>query len=300
MAMFGLRLGTRPRWLVTTTPKPVRTLRDLLARVRQDVVLTKGSTFDNAANLAASFLAAIKQRYEGTRLGRQELNAELLTDTPGALWRMDQIDAPRLPAEGSPLWLNRIVVAVDPAVSTTENSDETGIIVAGIDDSGHFYVIDDQSDRYSPSEWARRAVDTYNRWQADRIVIEVNQGGDMVKSTLRNIDKNIPIREVHASRGKATRAEPISALYEQGRVSHVGSFPRLEDQMCSFTSDFNRNTAGYSPDRVDALVWALTSLSEADGAMFGFAGEHDYTAPRLNPNALTINDMLLYAKEIQL
>jgi phage terminase large subunit-like protein len=150
MAMFGLRLGTRPRWLVTTTPKPVRTLRDLLSRVGQDVVLTKGSTFDNAANLAPGFLAAIKQRYENTRLGRQELHAELLTDTPGALWRMEQIDATRLPAEGSPLWLNRIVVAVDPAVSTSEGSDETGIVACGIDEAGRFYVIDDQSGRYAP------------------------------------------------------------------------------------------------------------------------------------------------------
>ena len=297
MAMFGLRLGSRPRWLVTTTPKPVRTLRDLLSRVGQDVVLTKGSTFDNAANLTPSFLAAIKQRYENTRLGRQELHAELLTDTPGALWRMEQIDATRLPAEGSPLWLNRIVVAIDPAVSTSEGADETGIVSCGIDEAGRFYVIDDQSGRYAPHEWAQRAISTYHRWSADRIVIEANQGGAMVEFTLRHVDPNVPVRTVHASRGKATRAEPVSALYEQARVSHVGSFPELEDQMCAFTSDFNRNTAGYSPDRVDALVWALTSLSGPEPPTFTFAGEENYRMSSINLNEQSVDAMLRAAME---
>jgi phage terminase large subunit-like protein len=271
MAMFGLRLGDRPRWLVTTTPKPVRTLRDLLTRVGQDVVLTKGSTFDNSANLAPSFLAAMKQRYEGTRLGRQELNAELLSDTPGALWHMDQIDASRLPHEGPMIMLQRIVIAVDPAVSNNEGSDETGIIAAGKDDQGHYYVLDDFSGRYSPDGWARKTVEMFHKLQADRIVIEVNQGGDMVRNTLLHVDPSVPIREVHANRGKVLRAEPIAALYEQGKVSHAGNFPKLEDQMCSFTSDFNRSTACYSPDRVDSLVYALTSLSGIQQRIFGFA-----------------------------
>ena len=223
----------------------------------------------------------------------------MLNDTPGALWRLDQIDGTRLPTDGPTLTLNRIVVAVDPAVSTNEGSDETGIVVAGVDDAGHFYVIDDVSGRYAPHQWAERAINAYRSWNADRIVAEANQGGAMVESTLRNVDRNVPIRLVHASRGKITRAEPISALYEQGRVSHVGNFPQLEDQMCSFTSDFNRNTAGYSPDRVDALVWALTSLSENNMPTFGFAGEAAFLKPRSNPNP-TVNDMLMTAKEIQL
>ena len=151
--------------------------------------------------------------------------------------------------------MNRIVVAVDPAVSTSEGSDETGIVACGMDEVGRFYVIDDQSARYAPHQWAQRAINTYHRWNADRIVIEANQGSAMVTSTLRHVDPNVPIREVHASRGKVTRAEPVSALYEQNRVSHVGNFPELEDQMCAFTSDFNRNTAGYSPDRVEDVEY---------------------------------------------
>ena len=210
---------------------------------------------------------------------------------------MEQIDATRLPAEGSPLWLNRIVVAVDPAVSTSEGSDETGIVACGIDEAGRFYVIDDQSGRYAPHEWAQRAINTYHRWNADRIVIEANQGGAMVESTLRHVDPNVPVRTVNASRGKVTRAEPVSALYEQGRVSHVGSFPELEDQMCAFTSDFNRNTAGYSPDRVDALVWALTSLSGPEPPTFTFAGEENYRTPRINLNEQSVDAMLRAAME---
>lgn len=255
MLQFGLRLGTHPRWLATTTPRPIRLLKELISR--SDVVVSRATTFDNAANLAPTFLEAIRKRYEGTRLGRQELNAELLSDTPGALWHADWIDngrVERLPD------LKRIVVAIDPAVSNSEGSDETGIVVAGIDDGGHGYLLNDCSGRYAPHEWARKAVEAYKRYAADRIIAEVNNGGQMVESTLRMIDHNIPFRAVHASRGKVTRAEPISALYEQKRVSHVGTFSELEDQMCSFTSDFDRNRAGYSPDRLDALVWAFTEL----------------------------------------
>jgi phage terminase large subunit-like protein len=243
MAMFGLRLGERPRWLVTTTPKPIRLLRDLLARVGQDVVLTKGSTFDNAANLAPSFIAAIRHRYEGTRLGRQELHAELLSDTPGALWNLDQLDASRLPVVGPHIQVDRVVVAIDPAMSTHEGSDETGIVVAARDNQDHFYVVADLSGRYAPHEWAEIAVAAYKSYMGDRIVAEINAGGAMVEATIRHIDRNVPIRTVHASRGKVTRAEPISALYEQERVHHVGTFPALEDQMCEL-DPIRRTTRG--------------------------------------------------------
>jgi predicted phage terminase large subunit-like protein len=260
MAMFGLRLGTHPRWLVTTTPRPIKLLKQLIARVGDDVVLTTGSTFENAANLAPSSLKSLRDRYEGTRLGRQELNAELLEDVPGALWQRQWIDERRVSHAPD---LVRIVVAVDPAVSTSEGADETGVVVVGIGSDGRFYVLQDLSGRYGPDEWARRAVAAYQRFSADRIVIEANQGGEMVANVLRSVDKGVPLRMVHASRGKVTRAEPISALYEQGRVSHVGGgLSALEDQLCSFTSDFDRARAGYSPDRLDALVWGLTELAK--------------------------------------
>lgn len=258
MAMFALRIGDHPRWLFTTTPKPIKLLRELLAREGKDVTITRGSTFDNAANLAPPFLEAIRKRYEGTRLGRQELNAELLSDTPGALWQLDWLDRDRV--ESAPPDLKRIVVAIDPAVSNNEGSDETGIIVAGIDADKHGYILEDLSGRYAPHEWAQRAVAAYRRHKADRIIAEKNNGGDMVENTIRMVSQSVSFKAVHASRGKVTRAEPISALYEQRKVHHVSGLTALEDQMCSFTSDFNRAQAGYSPDRVDALVWALTEL----------------------------------------
>jgi predicted phage terminase large subunit-like protein len=257
MLMFGLRLGKHPRWLVTTTPRPIKLLKDLLAREGGDVVVTRGSTYENAANLAGPFLDAIRAKYEGTRLGRQELNADLLEDTPGALWQRSWIDRDRV-AEAPEL--KRIVVAIDPAVSTNDGSDETGIVVAGLDAKGHAYVLEDISGKFGPDEWARRAVSAYHHWSADRIVAEKNQGGDMVENVIRSVEKNVPFRAVHASRGKVTRAEPVSALYEQGKVHHVGEHSILEDQLCGFTSDFDRSRAGFSPDRLDALVWALTEL----------------------------------------
>ena len=257
MLQFGLRLGSRPRWLATTTPKPIKLLKELLARDGKDVVVTRGSTFENKDNLAPTFIAAIEQRYGGTRLGRQEINGELLTDAPGALWQLDWLDRDRL---GTVPPLRRIVVAIDPAVSNNEGSDETGIIVAGRDDDGHGYVLADLSGKYAPHEWAAKAVAAYDKWNADRIIAEVNNGGAMVESTIRMVDRSVSYREVHASRGKVLRAEPVSALYEQRKVHHVGGFEKLEDQMTAFTSDFSRSSAGYSPDRLDALVWALTEL----------------------------------------
>jgi predicted phage terminase large subunit-like protein len=257
MAMFGLRVGTHPRWLVTTTPKPIKLLKELLKREGADVTVTRGTTFENSANLAPSFIEAIKARYGGTRLGRQELEAELLSDVPGALWQLDWLDRDRVARAPE---LKRIVVAVDPAASNNEGSDQTGIIVAGIDADKHGYILEDLSGRYAPHEWAQRAVAAYQRHRADRIVAEINNGGLMVEETLRMISRGVSYKAVHASRGKVVRAEPVSALYEQRRVHHVGTFSALEDQLCSFTSDFDRARAGYSPDRLDALVWALSEL----------------------------------------
>lgn len=250
--MFGLRLGQHPQAVVTTTPKPTVLVKSLVSASTTKV--TRGSTFDNAANLAPSALEMLRQKYEGTRLGRQELNAEILGDLPGALWTLATLDAYRLREAPK---MGRVVVSVDPAVTATDASDEHGIIVAGISDQRGI-VLEDASLKGSPGEWARRAVSLYRSWGADGIVIEVNQGGDMVAHTLRTVDPNVNIIEVRASRGKHVRAEPIAALYEQGKVAHVGSFPELEAQMTQMT------TAGYegagSPDRVDALVWAMTEL----------------------------------------
>jgi phage terminase large subunit-like protein len=254
-AQFGLRLGRHPRQIITTTPRPIELIKAIVAGKEGRVHVTRGKTRDNRANLAASFIERIENRYAGTRLGRQELEAEILGDLPGALWSMATLDAYRLREAPK---MGRVVVAVDPAVTSTEVSDRHGIIVAGLADDQRGIVLEDASMSGTPSEWARRAVSLYRSWQADGIVVEVNQGGDMVAHTLRTIDPNANIIEVRASRGKHVRAEPIAALYEQGRAAHVGAFPELESQMTQMT------TAGYegdgSPDRVDALVWALTEL----------------------------------------
>ncbi len=254
MAMFGLRLGKRPQCLLTTTPRPIPLLRDLIKREGKDVVVTRSTTYANRDNLAPSFFSQIITKYEGTRLGRQELNAELLEDIEGALWSTDMIEASRKPIDFLPD-LKRIVVAIDPAVSVSEKSDATGIVVAGVGFDGKGYVLEDLSGKFSPTEWATRAVAAYKRHRADRIVAEANQGGAMVETTIRAVDRSVPIQLVHASRGKVTRAEPVSALYERGRVHHVGCFPELEDEMTSFEPGSTN-----SPDRLDALVWGLTEL----------------------------------------
>jgi phage terminase large subunit-like protein len=266
MLMLGLRLGADPRAVVTTTPKPLKLLRGMLTDRR--VAVTRGTTYDNRAHLAPGFLDAILCRYEGTRLGRQELLAELLEDVPGALWSRATIERAGIAVAPA---LARIVVAIDPAASAGAESDETGIIVAGLGRDGHGYVLDDLSGRFAPFEWARRAVAAYLGHGADRIVAEVNNGGDMVEATVRVIDPNASFRAVHATRGKAVRAEPVAALYEQGRVHHVGTLPVLEDEMCAFTGAVGAG-AGPSPDRVDALVWALTDLMIAQSG----AGILDY------------------------
>ncbi len=261
---FGLRIGINPRQIVTTTPKPTRLIKDLVGD--PDTVITGGSTYDNQANLAPAFLKKIRKKYEGTRIGQQELHAKLLKDVPGALWRHDDLDITRIRyGEDGPNIpdMVRIVVAVDPPVTQGPDADECGIVVAGLGTDGRFYVLDDQSEQgLSPNAWARKAVIAYHNHKADRIIAEVNNGGDLVETVVRSIDANVSYRKVHASRGKVTRAEPIAALYEQKRVSHVGTFANLEEQMCEFTTDFDKATMGYSPDRVDALVWALTALDK--------------------------------------
>jgi len=222
-----------------------------------DCVVTRGTTRDNADNLAPAFLGAILKQYEGTRLGRQELDAELLEDLPGALWTRETIERARI---ATPPTLRRVVVAIDPAASSGESADETGIVVAGLGEDGHGYVLDDLSGRFRPHEWAARAIAAFRAHNADRVVAETNNGGEMVEATLRAIDPTVAYRPVHASRGKITRAEPVAALYEQGRVQHVGAFPALEDQMCAFAPHVDRAIGASSPDRVDALVWALSDL----------------------------------------
>ncbi len=255
MLQFALRLGDHPRQVVTTTPRPIELLKSIMAGTEGKVVLSRGATSDNAANLAPGFLRKVTDRYAGTRLGRQELNAEVLGDLPGALWTMANLEAYRM---SKPVDMGRIVVAVDPAVTAGDEADEHGIIVAGLAKDRRGVVLEDASLRGSPSEWARCVVSLYRSWQADGVVVEVNQGGDMVAHTLRTVDPNVRIIEVRASRGKHVRAEPIAALYEQGKIVHLGAHAELEAQMTQMT------TAGYegagSPDRVDALVWAMSDL----------------------------------------
>lgn len=273
MMQFGLRLGADPQCVVTTTPRPTAIIRDLVGN--RTTAITRGSTYDNAANLAPAFLESIKKKYEGTRLGRQEIFAEVLEDVPGALWNWEQIDGLRttdLPD------MRRVVVAVDPAVTSGEDADETGIVVAGLGEDEKGYVLADLSMRGSPDEWATAAVHAYRKWKADRIVAEVNQGGDMVEKTIRTVDPAVAYKPVRASRGKVVRAEPVAALYEQSRVLHSGIFDELEKQMCLFTPDLDRKLLGSSPDRVDALVWAFSELMVEpglDGMIHFYAGEID-------------------------
>ena len=247
---FGLRSGAA-RQIITTTPRPVPLLRLLLAD--PSTVVTRGRTQENAAHLDPATLRYYLARYGGTRLGRQELEAELLDDVPGALWTRDALDALRVTVAPA---LIRIVVALDPAVSSAEGADETGLVVAGVGRDAQGYLLADLSGRYSPDGWARAAVAAYRTWQADRIVAEANQGGDLVAATLRTVDPAVSYRAVYASRGKRTRAEPIAALYEQGRIHHVGAYSALEDQLCAALPE-----GGSGPDdRLDALVWAFTEL----------------------------------------
>jgi phage terminase large subunit-like protein len=253
--MFTMRLGEDPKVAVTTTPKPIRLVRDLMDR--PDCVVTRGSTYDNIANLPPQFFQTILNRYEGTSLGRQEIYADILDKAEGALWDRAWIDRSRI--SDYPGGLRRIIIAIDPAVTSNEQSDETGIVAVGLGDGEHVYVLEDWSGRYTPNGWAAAAISLYDKLNADLIVGEVNNGGDMVEYTLRTIDSAIPYKAVHASRGKQARAEPVAALYEQGKGHHVGTFGELEDQLCNWEPLSNDK----SPDRMDALVWAVSELVQA-------------------------------------
>ncbi len=260
MLQFCLRLGDRPRQAVTTTPRPIPLLKRLIADPA--TAISRARTDANAANLAPSFLSAVVGRYRGTRLGRQELDGELIEDRPDALWQRGALDAARL---GKAPPLTRIVVAVDPPVTSGAAADACGIVAAGRAEDGRAFVLADATTQgRSPLEWARTAVRLYESLDADCIVAEVNQGGELVAQMLRQVSPGVPVRMVRATRGKFLRAEPVAALYERGLVAHVGMWPELEDQMCDFGPGGLSN--GASPDRLDALVWALTELMLNDRA----------------------------------
>lgn len=254
--MFGLRLGEDPKCTITTTPKPTKLVKSLLTRKR--TCITRGTTFENRANLAEAAIQQLEERYGGTRLGRQELYAEVLEDVEGALWNYQMIEDERMKMDEIPE-MQRVVVGIDPAVTHSADSDETGIVVAGRGVDDRFYVLSDRSIKASPDGWMREAIDAFYLHDADKIIAEVNNGGDLVERLLRTIDSNVSYKKVTATRGKMVRAEPIAALYEQKRVSHVGNFDILETQMCEYAGE------GKSPDRMDALVWALTELSRSSG-----------------------------------
>lgn len=252
--LFGMRRPDQtPKILVTTTPRPTPIIKALVADKNSHV--TRGSTFDNAANLSPAFIAKIQEKYGNTRLGRQELEAEILDDAPGALWKRDEmieaLRVHRLPE------MKRIVVAVDPSVSSESETAATGIVTVGLGEDGHGYVLSDGSvEKPTPNEWAVAALAQYELHDADRMVGEVNNGGDLVESNVRTINPHVAFKKVRASRGKDVRAEPVAALYEQGKVHHVGMFGKLEDEMCQYEPGVSK----WSPNRLDALVWALTEL----------------------------------------
>jgi len=273
---FGLRLGLKPRQTITTTPRPLKLLKEIMAR--SDTVTTRGTTYDNRINLAPAFFAEIIRRYEGTRVGRQEIEAEMLEDIPGALWTRAVLDAALLPDGATAPEMARVVVGVDPSGTRGhDGNDSVGIVVAGKGIDGIAYVLADFTCSLSPAAWGRRVADAANIHKADCIVAEANFGGAMVESVLLTAGVTQRVKMVSASRGKAVRAEPIAALYEQQRVRHMGAFPALEDQLCAFT------TEGYvgegSPDRADALVWALSELMIAEPVLE--SGWLEYAAEKL-------------------
>jgi phage terminase large subunit-like protein len=275
MMMFGLRLGELPQVIITTTPKPLRFIRKLIARSRTKaggVVVTSGSTFENAKNLARTALQELKETYLGTKMGRQELYAEVLDEIEGALWTQANIDDHRVELYMAPNVmedLGRVVVGVDPAVTSKETSDSNGIVIAGVTkgpcpychraEQPHVVVLEDATiGRASPNTWANRVAAKYREWRADRVVPEVNNGGELVETVMQAAHPNLPVKAVHASRGKTKRAEPVAALYEKGKVHHLGNgFAQLEDQMTTWVQD---DKEAESPDRMDALVWAITDL----------------------------------------
>lgn len=253
---LGLRLGDHPQMVATTTPRPIPRVRHLLKAPASEVVVTRGSTFDNRANLAPSALAELEKLYGASRLGRQELYGEVLDEAEGALWSHATFDRTRVRSIEERVV--RRVVGVDPAVTNTEDSDETGIVVASLGESGHIYVEADVSMKGSPDEWAARVSFAAKDYDADTVLVEVNQGGDLVRQVLAATGMRVPIRSAVASKGKAARAEPVAVMYEQGRVHHVGTFAALEDQCASWVPG-----EGRSPDRIDALVWAVSGLGRS-------------------------------------
>jgi predicted phage terminase large subunit-like protein len=254
--LMGLRLGPNPLCIVTSTPRPTLFLMDLEKRTdnqgQQCTIVTRGKTQENFKNLSPVFISTIISKYEGTRLGRQELEGQFLDDNVDALWKRADIDGNRVRQIPE---LTYVVVGVDPSVTSKDGSDDTGIIVAGKSKDGHYYVLGGYICHESPNKWAEAAITAYHKHEANTIVGETNQGGEMVGNTLKYIDSKVSFKSVHASRGKTTRAEPVSALYEQGKVHHFGTFPDLEDQMCEWVPGAEK-----SPDRCDALVWAITEL----------------------------------------
>jgi len=253
----ALRIGANPQVCITTTPRPTKLIKEFVNRTDGSIVVTRGSTFDNAANLSEAALHELKVRYEGTRIGRQELYGEIVDEVDGALWTVQMIDSQRVPGYRD---FVRVVVAVDPAVTSGEDADETGIVVVGKGADGRAYVLADRSCRDTPLGWANRVKQAYDEFGADRVVAEVNQGGDMVESIIKQVDPLMAFRSVRAKVGKKLRAEPVAALYEQGRVSHIGYFDKLEEQMTTWVMD-----SGTSPDRLDALVHGITELGFATG-----------------------------------
>lgn len=253
-AQMALRLGKLPQAVITTTPRPTKLIKELIKA--SNTKLTEGTTYENRGNLADNWYDIIIKKYEGTRIGRQELNAEILEDVEGALWTMKMIEDNRVTEAPE---FKRIIVGVDPAVTSNPDSDETGIVIGGLGVDGVGYVLNDASGLFSPNEWANRTIHNYREYKADRVVAEVNNGGDLVEINIRIVDRNVSYKGVHASRGKKIRAEPIAALYEQGRIKHVGGFPKLEDEMTTWDG------GTISPNRLDAMVWTFSELMLADG-----------------------------------
>jgi phage terminase large subunit-like protein len=258
---FGLRLGPHPRCIVTTTPRPTPTLISIFKDAK--TVVTKGNTYENRANLASSFIARLKKKYDNTRLGRQEIAAEILGDVPGALWTRDLLEERRV--DRAPPDLQRIVVAVDPSGShgkddpDFDEGDDIGIVVAGQTVDRRVYVLEDATVNVGPLQWAQKICQLYKDYMADLVVAEVNFGAAMVGALLRTVDPTISFKEMHATRGKFLRAEPVAGLYQQGMVKHVGMFPKLEDEMIAMKPEGYQG--GGSPNRLDAMVWAVTELS---------------------------------------
>ena len=258
-AILGLRLGERPQAVITTTPRPTKLIKRLLDS--PDAVVTRGSTFDNARYLADGFLARIVAGFDGRVLGRQEIYGEIVEEAPGALWTRALIERQRLPLGGPPAEYAEIVIGVDPPARSGARADECGIVAVGRTAGGMIHVLADLSSQgETPGQWSARAAAAFRRFNANRVVAEINNGGEMVTQVLRQNDPNLPVRNVTATRGKFLRAEPVAAAYERGVVFHLGVFGKLEDQLCTLTSDFDARAAGFSPDRADALVWAIADL----------------------------------------